>query len=215
MQPHHLIDHAARYAEEARQGSLAAEHLLDDQVALISLAPLGQADIVSGKHVKRHTTRYRKSLSSRNLRPRKAHEKTALGARIKAALRGRSQVWLARAINKTESEISLWIKGKRVPEAENLEAIASATGCDLAWLLRGGYQVGDVPAQAVAEPPPAWMAIPPELDGDRRLEKAARELMEVLLHAEADDVAALLKNIEVFARDARARQEPKRRRRAG
>jgi len=59
------------------------------------------------------------------------------------------------------------------------------------------------------------MAVPPELEGDRRLERASRELMEVLLHGESDDVAALLKNIEVFARDARARQEPKRRRRAG
>jgi len=145
--------------------------------------------------------------------------KSALGARIRAArLAGgekRTQQWLADLLAIPKSRISEWETGKWSPQAETLMKIATATGCDPAWLLRGDYQVRQLPAPAVAEPPPVWPGVPPELEGDRRLEKAARELMEVLLHAERDDVAALLKNIEVFARDARAHQEPKRRRRAG
>ena len=139
----------------------------------------------------------------------------ALGARIRVARRGRSQKWLAGLLGVDKSRISEYERGLHDPGSTRLERIAEATGCDLIWLLRGDYQVRQLMAPAVAENPPAWRAVPPELEGDRRLEKAARELMEVLLHGESDDVAALLKNIEVFARDARARQEPKRRRRAG
>lgn len=72
-----------------------------------------------------------------------------------------------------------------------------------------------MPVLAVAEAASPWPGIPQGLQDDQRLEKAARELMEVLLHAEADGVAALLKNIEIFARDAMARIEPKRRCRVG
>lgn len=143
------------------------------------------------------------------------HQKAALGARIRAARGDRPQSWLAGELGQRHTAISQWERGVRTPKPSTLVQIAQATGCDLTWLLRGDYQIRHLPSPTVAEVPSPWPVVPRDLQGDPRLERAAQDLIYLLQHGEADELTAILKNIEVFARDTRARLEPKRRRRAG
>ena len=214
-QPNDMIHGGPIDSQQTRHSSLGTKDFLDHQVALNSLAPLGQLDIVSGKHDEWHTKRNRFALSSKKSRNSDIQEKTALGARIRVARGDRPQSWLASGLGQRHTAISQWERGVRTPKPTTLVQIAQATGCDLAWLLRGDYQVRTLPSPAAAETPSLWPKVPQELQGDPRLERAAQDLIYLLQHGEAEELTAILKNIEVFARDTRARLEPKRRRRAG
>lgn len=213
-----MTHHALSHSQDARQLGLAHQRCLDRDLPLISLAPLCQLDVLSGKHYDRHSTETTDSVSRRKSEKTDRGYKTALGARIRQAREAAdlSQAALARALNqRSNSLVSDWEQGNVEPQASTILEVARILRCDPAWLLQGDYQIRHLPSRAAAETPSPWPVIPQELQGDARLEKAAQDLIYLLQHGEADELTAILKNIEVFARDTRARLEPKRRRRAG
>ena len=210
-----MIDGALGDAQQVRQRRLAPEHLADHQVALNCLAPLAQADVLFRHNHGWHANAKAEIVSRKKYASAEDSYKSALGARIRSVRGENSQEWLAKILGVSTSRVSEWEGGKKEPRAGTLTKVAAATGCDLAWLVRGDYPIRHLTTQAAAEVPSPWPIIPRELEGDRRLEKAAQDLIYLLQHGDAEELAAILKNIEVFARDTRARLEPKRRRRAG
>src|SRR3990172_1955861 len=118
-----MIHGTAIHSQQARPASLATKHFLDHQVALNSLAPLGQLDIVSGKHDERHPTEKTDNVSRKKSEKTDSGYKTALGARIRGAREalGLSQAGLARALNqRSNSLISDWEQGKVEPQASTI-----------------------------------------------------------------------------------------------
>ena len=140
-----------------------------------------------------------------------------LGQRIRSARGQRSQGWLANILGVDKGRVSEWERGEAEARASTIIRISDVTGCDLAWLLRGDEASpgGSVTGARVQDVAPVYDRIPVDLRGDDRLSKAIDELVDVLRGAERAEVDALLKNIEVFARDARARLGRRRRRRVG
>lgn len=66
-----------------------------------------------------------------------------------------NQQWLAEKLNISHVSVSNWLKGKRRPSAESVEAVARAFGRSASWLFEQMEQIefAAEPADPVEEPP--------------------------------------------------------------
>ena len=78
--------------------------------------------------------------------------RAALGARIRVALSGRPQTWLAGELGASQAAVSEWVRGVSAPDLEHLARLPGLLGVSGHWLLtgEGGTGLPGQPPQGLA-----------------------------------------------------------------